>query len=115
MSAPAETAACRVREVQDDTRDRVLLARDFYRPGTGDRQRYGRAELRFLRWEIGRGVLAGLYALPAAALREPRVEGLLDRGVPAYSVASGAHEPWRNPVDRRLPRLAARVVGPAHG
>jgi hypothetical protein len=54
---PAAAAAEMVLAVQDSTADRLQLAADFYRADTGDRSRYGRAELSFLRWEIARGVL----------------------------------------------------------
>jgi len=36
---------------------RMRLAAQFYPPRTGERGRYGRAELAFLRWVIARGVL----------------------------------------------------------
>jgi hypothetical protein len=52
-------AAARIEEVQDSTESRYRLAEAFYK-GTGaskELRRYGRAELRFLRWEIDRGVL----------------------------------------------------------
>jgi hypothetical protein len=54
---PVVVAAERVLAVQEDTGARLLLAADFYRADSGDRSRYGRAELSFLRWEIARGVL----------------------------------------------------------
>lgn len=54
MIDAAAAAATRVREAADATTARLRLAAEFY---TGDRGRYGRAELSFLRWEIARGVL----------------------------------------------------------
>ncbi|MFI0407726.1 hypothetical protein [Actinomadura sp. 3N508] len=54
MTDAAHTAATRVRRVADGAAARFKLAAAFY---TGDRIRYGRAELSFLRWEIARGVL----------------------------------------------------------
>ncbi|WUI02034.1 hypothetical protein OHR68_09555 [Spirillospora sp. NBC_00431] len=53
MDDAAGVAATRVREA-DGAAGRFRLAADFY---VGDRGRYGRAELSFLRWEIARGVL----------------------------------------------------------
>ncbi|HEY2099644.1 MAG TPA: hypothetical protein VGH72_24475 [Pseudonocardia sp.] len=53
----AAVAAEMVLAVQDSTEDRFHLAADFYLADSGDRSRYGRAELSFLRWEIARGVL----------------------------------------------------------
>ncbi|MDT7686035.1 MAG: hypothetical protein QOG57_6345 [Pseudonocardiales bacterium] len=52
---PAAVAAEMVLAVQDSTEDRFHLAADFYLADSGDRSRYGRAELSFLRWEIARG------------------------------------------------------------
>ncbi|TYB43000.1 hypothetical protein [Actinomadura chibensis] len=54
MIDAAGTAAARVRGAADGAARRLRLAADFY---VGDRSRYGRAELSFLRWEIARGVL----------------------------------------------------------
>jgi hypothetical protein len=51
----AGLAKAKVDAVTASTDARYRLAADFYR--AGERQRYGRAELRFLRWEIDRGVL----------------------------------------------------------
>ncbi|TMR06453.1 hypothetical protein ETD83_04345 [Actinomadura soli] len=52
MIDAAHAAALRVRRIADGAAARMRLAADFY---AGDR--YGRAELSFLRWEIARGVL----------------------------------------------------------
>ena len=59
-ASAARTAAATVEAVQGKTYDRFRLAADFYRGGhaTGERRRYGLAELSFLHWEIARGVLA---------------------------------------------------------
>ncbi|WP_018653226.1 hypothetical protein [Actinomadura flavalba] len=54
MEQAAVLAAEHVASVADDVEARVALAAAFY---TGPAARYGRAELAFLRWEIGRGVL----------------------------------------------------------
>ncbi|MFI0371128.1 hypothetical protein ACH35V_24950 [Actinomadura sp. 1N219] len=54
MIDAADAAATRVRRIADGAAPRLRLAAGFY---TGDRIRYGRAELSFLRWEIARGVL----------------------------------------------------------
>jgi len=50
-------AAAKVATVRDDAEGRYALAAEFYDAGKGERSRYGRAELSFLRWEIARGVL----------------------------------------------------------
>jgi hypothetical protein len=55
----ASMAAARVEAVCGSTDGRYRLAAEFYdgRRATGERRRYGVAELSFLRWEIHRGVL----------------------------------------------------------
>jgi hypothetical protein len=55
----ADIAAARVNAVQASTHSRYQLAQDFYRGErvANDRSPYGRAELSYLRWAIGRGVL----------------------------------------------------------
>ena len=55
----AAIAAARVDAVGDSTEGRYRVASEFYdgRAATNERSRYGVAELRFLRWEIERGVL----------------------------------------------------------
>ncbi|MGH3390518.1 MAG: hypothetical protein ACRDOO_16755 [Actinomadura sp.] len=56
--APAATlAAEKIARVRDSIAGRYRLAADFYRAAPGRIERYGRAELSFLRRTITRGVL----------------------------------------------------------
>ncbi|MGY1607559.1 MULTISPECIES: hypothetical protein [unclassified Geodermatophilus] len=103
----ADTAATRadrqVARVRDDPAGRFELARRFYRHADGPRRWYGRAELRFLRWELARGVLAPLHADPPGSpwwravnqrlLRDKVEADLLVDGVPGTADAAGV-ELW---------------------
>ncbi|WP_131732863.1 hypothetical protein [Actinomadura formosensis] len=84
------TAAMRVRDAADGVERRLWLAAGFY---VGDRARYGRAELSFLRWEIARGVLNPPDGEPAGSpwwravndrlLHDKAEAALLDGGEPS--------------------------------
>jgi len=86
----ATRADDRVRTVEDSAAGRLQLAAEFYRDG--GRQGFGRAELRFLRWAIGRGVLRSpaasrpgspwWRALNGRLLRDKVESHLLDAGAP---------------------------------
>lgn len=52
-------ATQQVRAVRDSPERRLRLAAEFYPEDAGERSRYGRAELSFLRWATARGVLNG--------------------------------------------------------
>jgi hypothetical protein len=58
-AAIARLARARVEAVRDSPADRYRLAAEFYdgQHAAGARRRYRGAELSFLAWEIGRGVL----------------------------------------------------------
>ncbi|MFF3564489.1 hypothetical protein ACFYXS_31035 [Streptomyces sp. NPDC002574] len=58
MTDAASRAEERVARVRDDPAGRYALAEEFYRQASGPRRRYGHAELSFMRWSLGRGVLA---------------------------------------------------------
>ena len=64
MADAASRAGERVARVRDDPAARYALAREFYRLATGPRRRFGHAELSFMRWSLGRGVLAPETASP---------------------------------------------------
>jgi hypothetical protein len=72
------------------------------------------AEHRFFR-PVDYGVIGKrldeLYAFAARSLDEPRVEGLLCDGVPAYAWPSDVREPWLDTGRRVLPRLFAWATG----
>jgi hypothetical protein len=72
------------------------------------------AEHRFFR-PVDYGVIGKrldeLYAFAARSLDEPRVEGLLCDGVPAYAWPRDVREPWLDTGRRVLPRLFARATG----
>jgi hypothetical protein len=64
-STAAECAAAQVAEVSDDPRARLALCARVYDGPTGRSRRhvrYRRAALSFMRWQVGRGVLASLDA-----------------------------------------------------
>jgi hypothetical protein len=71
-------------------------------------------ERRFFR-SIDYGVIGAridaLYAFAAHSLGEPRVEGLLRDGVPAYAWPTDAREPWLDGGGRVLPRVFAWATG----
>ncbi|HTF47577.1 MAG TPA: hypothetical protein VK735_09035 [Pseudonocardia sp.] len=62
QTSAASRAAEQVRAVRDSPEGRLRLAAEFYPEDAGERGRYGRAELSFLRWAIARGVLNGRRA-----------------------------------------------------
>jgi hypothetical protein len=72
------------------------------------------AEHRFFR-PVDYGVIGkrldALYSFAARSLDEPRVEGLLCDGVPAYAWPRNAREPWLDTGRRVLPRLFAWATG----
>jgi hypothetical protein len=80
-ASAAQAAGARVEAVQGEPYGRYRLAADFYRGAhaTGERRRYGIAELSFLHWEIARGVLA-------------------------QSVAGGGGSPWWRAINDELLR-----------
>src|SRR3954449_11555980 len=69
---------------------------------------------RFLRY-VDYGVIAAridvLYAFAARSLREPRLEALVNNGVPAYVWPRDVREPWLDGGKRVFPRLLARATG----
>jgi hypothetical protein len=71
-------------------------------------------ERRFFR-SIDYGVIGtrldALYAFAADSLGEPRVEGLIRDGVPAYVWPGDAREPWLDGGRRLLPRLLGWATG----
>jgi hypothetical protein len=71
-------------------------------------------ERRFFR-SVDSGVIAGridaLYAFAAHSLGEPRVEGLVRDGTPAYVWPSDAREPWLDGGGRVVPGLLAWATG----
>jgi hypothetical protein len=52
-----------------------------------------------------------LYGFAARSLGEPRVEGLVRDGAPAYVWPRDAREPWLDGGRRVLPRLLAWLTG----
>lgn len=94
MAEAVERATRMVEAVQDDPRLRIGLAARFYadRPGYRSVDRYRRAELAFMNWQLRRGVLAPLgaqrpgsawwRAVNAGLLRDAWEADLLLAGVP---------------------------------
>ena len=119
-ASAAQAAGARVEAVQGEPYGRYRLAADFYRGAhaTGERRRYGLAELRFLDWEIARGVLAQPVAGGGGSpwWRAINDELLRDK-VEADLIAAGSgDEPssrnvslWlgSSPLRRRRPGIAA--------
>src|SRR5436190_5931842 len=101
----ALAAADQVRAVDDSPAGRLRVAADFYL-GHRDRRRYGRAELSFLRWEIGRGVLdrrgSPWWRAVNARLLRDKIEADL--------LAAGAHGP---PSSRAVELWLGFIAAPA--
>jgi hypothetical protein len=103
----AKVAATRIEEVQASTESRFRLAEAFYHqeaPQQRERGRYGRAELRFLRWEIDRGVLdppsadgggSPWWRAVSDTLLRDKVEADLLSAAPAGEASSRSVELWR--------------------
>ncbi len=113
MTDAASWAAREVARVRDDPAGRSALAALFYRDAGGPLRRYGSAELSFLRWEAGRGVLAARSATAGGSPWWRAVnERLLRDKVEADLLAAGAPgEPRARSVELWLALLD--VPGPA--
>lgn len=91
MADAASRAEERVAGVRDHPAGRYALARTFYRLATGPRRRYGQAELSFMRWSLGRGVLAPETADPPGSPWWRAVnERLLRDKTEAHLLSTGA-------------------------
>lgn len=93
--APAATlAAEKIARVRDSIAGRYRPAADFYRAAPGRIERYGRAELSFLRRTITRGVLnAPSAGRPGSRWWRAVNERLLRDKVEAWLLHLGAHGP----------------------
>ena len=113
-SVAAGEARRAVGAVRDDPAGRLQLAASFYddRPGRPSIRAYRRAELAFMRWQIGRGVLAPLggdrpgsgwwRAVNEGLLADAReASSLFDRGTGPPSRASVAR--WVEFLERPSP------------
>jgi hypothetical protein len=76
------------------------------------------AHHRFFR-QVDYGVIGtrvdALYEFAARSLGEPRVEGLLQDGIPAYAWPPEERDPWLGGGRGVLPRLFARATAPRAG